>query len=80
MAVTAYQMIEAHPNQQMYFNRLAGPNVTVTSELDYWDLNLRQGLEYVAAHNSRVYIKVTASISVTPVAQFNPYMPPTIDR
>ncbi len=48
---TAAFMIQTHPYEQLYFNRLAGGNLADLKsryELDYWGLSYRQGLEYVS--------------------------------
>ncbi|GAP13023.1 4-amino-4-deoxy-L-arabinose transferase [Longilinea arvoryzae] len=48
---TAVFMIQAHPYEQLYFNRLAGGNLADLKsryELDYWGLSYRQGLEYIS--------------------------------
>jgi hypothetical protein len=80
MAITAGQMVAAHPNQQVYFNYLAGPNVATAYELDYWGLSFRQGLEYIAAHDSRAHLKVMANEELSPVARLNWNMLPAADR
>lgn len=80
MGTTTYQMVKAHPNQQVYFNYLAGPNVATAYELDYWGLSFRQGLEYVAAHDARPHIIIMTNAEVTPVARLNLLMLPAVDR
>jgi hypothetical protein len=48
-------MIRNHPHQNVYFNRLAGRNMSEvknTFELDYWGVSYRQALEYILANDS----------------------------
>ncbi len=80
MAAIAAQMIEAHPNQQVYFNFFAGADVAQRYELDYWGLSFRQGLEYIAAHDHWARIKVMANDPVLPVAKLNLSLLPPDDR
>ncbi len=51
---TAVTMVRDHPFQNVYFNRLAGPDLDVIRhrfDADYWGLSYRRGLEYVLAHD-----------------------------
>jgi hypothetical protein len=62
LPVTA-RMVDLHPYQNLYFNRLAGPDMqTVKSrfDLDYWGLSYREGLEYILAHDASDRISVYA--------------------
>lgn len=58
-AVTLF-MIRNHPYQNLYFNFLAGgmERARYNFELDYWGLTFREGLEYVAAHDTDDLIPV----------------------
>lgn len=58
---TTYQIIRAHPFQNVYFNCLVGNNVAENFELDYWGLSFRRGLEYVVKNDSRPVIKLAAN-------------------
>jgi hypothetical protein len=80
LAGTAGQMVAAHPNQQVYFNCLAGSQVATRYELDYWGLSFRQGLEYVAAHDKRPRITIQINDQVLPVAKLNLCLLPVADR
>lgn len=53
-------MIFYHPYQNLYFNRLVGgmENAKQNFELDYWGLTFREGLEYIAKHDSSPQIPV----------------------
>ena len=60
---TAWIMVEYHPYQNVYFNRLAGRDmkeVKKNFELDYWGLSYRKALEYILKNDSdrlvRVYV------------------------
>ncbi|MBM3284991.1 MAG: glycosyltransferase family 39 protein, partial [Candidatus Aminicenantes bacterium] len=46
----AFFMARYHPHQNVYFNRLAGPDMASIAkkfEMDYWGLSYKQGLEYL---------------------------------
>lgn len=49
-----------HPYQNLYFNELMGglENAKQHFELDYWGLTFREGLEYIAAHDSSPMIPI----------------------
>jgi hypothetical protein len=54
-------MVRNHPNENVYFNRLAGKtmrSVKAAYELDYWGLSYRQGLEWVLAHDPSEAVRV----------------------
>ncbi len=51
-------MIQAHPLQNLYFNRLIPPGWNQQFEVDYWGLSARQGLEYIAKLDGRDQIQV----------------------
>jgi hypothetical protein len=45
-------MVRDHPYQNVYFNRLAGPDLAAARQIfdaDYWGLSYRRGLEFVLA-------------------------------
>jgi hypothetical protein len=47
---TAAWMVRNHPYQNLYFNRLAGPDMRAIQQrymLDYWGLAYREGLAYI---------------------------------
>lgn len=46
------QNVLNHPNQQTYYNFLAGSDVESNYELDYWNVSTREGLLYVAERSS----------------------------
>ncbi|MEK7228044.1 MAG: glycosyltransferase family 39 protein [Patescibacteria group bacterium] len=53
-------MIKSHPYQNVYFNFLAGgmEQARKNFDLDYWGLSFREGLEYIATHDSDKMIPV----------------------
>lgn len=52
--------ISNHPYQNLFFNELVGDleNAKQHFEFDYWGLTFREGLEYIAAHDSSPVIPV----------------------
>jgi len=77
---TIFFMIKYHPFQNLYFNRLAGKNMSEVKkkfELDYWGLTYRNGLEYILKNDKRDGIKIAAN---TVAAEFNFYILPEKDR
>jgi PA14 domain len=72
-------LVRHHPYGNVYFNRLAGPDMRTVRdrfELDYWGLSYRRGLEYVLRHDGRADIKVLlqpglgeASAAILPAAE-----------
>ncbi len=64
VSTTAAYMIQNHPNQFVYFNFLAGPDmqqIKQNYELDYWGLSYVAGLRYILAHDSRDSIVVVSN-------------------
>lgn len=41
-------IIRTHPYEHVYFNVLAGKNIHLRYEMDYWGLSYREGWEYIA--------------------------------
>ncbi|MBU0480951.1 MAG: glycosyltransferase family 39 protein [Proteobacteria bacterium] len=59
---SAWTIGKMHPYQNVYFNRLAGKNLTEIInkfELDYWGLSYRECLEYILEHDQRKNIKIS---------------------
>jgi hypothetical protein len=46
-------MLRYHPNENVYFNRLAGDPAALRQrfELDYWGLSYKQAIDYILAHD-----------------------------
>jgi len=54
-------MARHHPDENVFFNRLAGESMSAVKErfeLDYWGLSYRRGLEHVLRHDGRETIRV----------------------
>lgn len=75
LAVVAGRMVRLHPLENLYFNALAPEPFDDHYETDYWSLGMRNGLEWVLAHDSRPQIKVS-SPELYPVALGWQLLPP----
>jgi hypothetical protein len=55
-------MVNNHPYEYIYFNRLAGDPATLRErfDLDYWGLSYKQAIDYVMAHDKRDYFEMSA--------------------
>jgi hypothetical protein len=53
-------MVRNHPNQNVYFNFIAGKETTRNFEADYWGLSYRQALEHILQEDERDSILVFA--------------------
>lgn len=51
-------MIQAHPYQNVYFNKLVGHNVKTKFEVDYWGLGTMQILQHIADNDKQESITV----------------------
>ncbi len=61
LAPVAWGMLSEHPYQNVYFNRLAGPDLQTVQKnymLDYWGLSYRASLEYIVSHDDSAQIPV----------------------
>lgn len=58
--VTGGQIAALHPLETAYFNVLAGRHVEGRFEIDYWVLSYQDGLRWVAEHDDRPHIVVSA--------------------
>lgn len=75
---TGIFMIKYHPYQNVYFNRLAGNDMTKIKnnfELDYWGLSYRKALEYITANDGSESIKVYDAITMGPMQNNIPILP-----
>jgi len=68
-------MLNNHPYEFIYFNRLAGDPATLRQrfDLDYWGLTYKQAIDYVIAHDTREYFEMSA---VGPPALYVEYVLP----
>ena len=57
---TVGRMVQAHPQEQVYFSFLPGNEADRLFERDYWGLSYRQGLEWVAQHDPAPQLNVMA--------------------
>lgn len=57
---TVVRMVQAHPQEHVYFSFLPGARVEKLFERDYWGLSYRQGLEWIAHHDDSPVLHVTA--------------------
>lgn len=58
---TTYFMVKYHPYQNVYFNILAGKNMSEVKdnfELDYWGLSYKEALEYILKNDKDRFIKI----------------------
>lgn len=55
-----FWMITNHPNQNIFFNTLAGKNWKAQFDVDYWGLSTRQALEEIARIDNRAKILIYA--------------------
>ncbi len=62
---TSYWMIKNHPYQFLYFNNLAGNNITNNFDLDYWGTSNKSALTYITTHDKRDKLNIYVS-SVSP--------------
>jgi hypothetical protein len=59
-------MIANHPYQYLYFNRLAGPDYKTVQQrfdMDYWELNYKEGLAYILENDPSDQITVFGQTS-----------------
>ena len=54
-------MVRYHPFQNVYFNRLAGENMTAADKnysMDYWALAHKKGFEFILKHDPSSHISI----------------------
>ena len=78
LLLTAGQMVALHPLQNVYFNFLPGRHLETRYELDYWVLSYRQGLAWIAQHDSRLHIRVNGQMPA--VLEANRQLLPDFER
>jgi hypothetical protein len=63
LAEPVWFIFRYHPNENVYFNALAGTPSTLRQrfELDYWGLSYKQGIDYILAYDPRKSIKIFVS-------------------
>lgn len=60
LGALGYWMTTNHPNQNIFFNSLAGKNWKAKFDVDYWGLSTRQALEEIARIDNRPKILIYA--------------------
>jgi hypothetical protein len=63
LSFTGFFMIKNHPYQNVYFNFLAGSEISENFERDYWGVSYRQALEFIARHDPSDTIYICAANS-----------------
>jgi hypothetical protein len=53
-------MVQAHPQQQVYFSFLPAATITPLVDRDYWGLSYRAGLEWILAHDTASQVTVSS--------------------
>ncbi|MDQ2666298.1 MAG: hypothetical protein M3Z05_09830 [Gemmatimonadota bacterium] len=73
-------MVQNHPFEHVYFNRLAGSDMQQVKqryELDYWGLSYRKALEYIVRTDTSSHIRI---FTTTYPGRLNVAMLPRADR
>jgi hypothetical protein len=80
IAPVATFMVQNHPFEHVYFNRLAGADMKQVKqryELDYWGLSYRKALEYIVRSDTSSHIRI---FTTTYPGRVNVAMLPPADR
>lgn len=78
-AQVAWRMATEHPFQYAYFSFLPGRVVEQNFERDYWGLSVKQGLDWVLAHDARPVVPVSMDRRTEMTLRINAKMlPPAI--
>ncbi len=80
IAPVATFMVQNHPFEHVYFNRLAGADMKQVKqryELDYWGLSYRKALEYIVRSDTSSHIRI---FTTTYPGRVNVAMLPRADR
>ena len=59
-----YFIFSSHPNQQVYFNKFAGPDPLENFEGDYWAVSMRQAVDWIVENDPRENINVLSPINI----------------
>ena len=76
----AWRMVAEHPFQYAYFSFLPGDVIEQNFERDYWGLSVKQGLEWVLAHDARPHVAVAMDERTDITMLINAKMLPPADR
>ena len=80
MARVAWRMGAEHPFQYAYFSFLPGRVIEQNFERDYWGLSVKQGLEWVLAHDARRTVPVSMDARTEMTLRINAKMLPPAAR
>jgi hypothetical protein len=79
-AQVAGRMVAEHPFQYAYFSFLPGTVIEQNFERDYWGLSVKQGLEWVLAHDARPAVPVSMDERTELTLRINAKMLPPAAR
>ena len=75
-AQVAWRMVTEHPFQYVYFSFLPGRVIGQNFERDYWGLSVKQGLQWVLAHDARSAVPVSMDSRTEMTLRINTKMLP----
>ncbi len=75
-AQVAWRMATEHPFQYAYFSLLPGRVIEQNYERDYWGLSVKQGLQWVLAHDGRPAVSVSMDSRTEMTLRINAKMLP----
>ncbi|GAB2852442.1 glycosyltransferase family 39 protein [Hymenobacter ruber] len=79
-AQVAWRMATEHPFQYVYFSFLPGHVIEQNFERDYWGLSVKQGLQWVLAHDARPAVPVSMDSRTEMTLRINAKMLPPAAR
>ncbi|MBU6120352.1 hypothetical protein [Hymenobacter siberiensis] len=79
-AQVAWRMATEHPFQYAYFSFLPGHVIEQNFERDYWGLSVKQGLQWVLAHDARPAVPVSMDSRTEMTLRINAKMLPPSAR
>ncbi|MGY3090750.1 hypothetical protein ACVWYF_003811 [Hymenobacter sp. UYAg731] len=79
-AQVAWRMASEHPFQNVYFSFLPGKSIEQNFERDYWGLSVKQGLQWVLAHDARPAVPVSMDRRTEMTLRINAKMMPPAGR
>ena len=79
-AQVVWRMATEHPFQYVYFSFLPGKSIEQNFERDYWGLSVKQGLQWVLAHDARPAVPVSMDSLTDMTLRINAKMIPLAAR
>ncbi len=76
----AWRIAAGHPFQYAYFSFLPGKTIEQNFERDYWGLSVKQGLQWLLAHDPRPVLTVVMDERTAVTLLINQKMLPPADR